>query len=70
MSGIVARVRREPALVVAAVVALINLGAAFGLGLTSGQKDAIVAVVSAGLSLLGGAVVRSRVTPTEPEDAP
>lgn len=65
----IARIRREPALVVAAVVALINLAAAFGLGLTSGQKDAIVAVVSAALSLLGGAVVRSQVTPTGKPDA-
>jgi hypothetical protein len=64
MRGLADRIKREPALVTAAVLALINLAAAFGLGITSGQRDAILAVVSAGLSLLGGAVIRSQVTPS------
>ncbi|MGI8682022.1 MAG: hypothetical protein ACR2JO_07820 [Mycobacteriales bacterium] len=56
-------IRTEPALVVAVVLAVIGVASAFGLGLTDGQADAIVAVVGAVLALVGGAVTRTQVTP-------
>lgn len=55
---------REPARVVAVVLAVIGLLTAFGLGITAGQSAAIVAVVASVLALLGGEVTRSQVTPT------
>jgi hypothetical protein len=59
-------IRTEPARVVAVVLAVIGVASAFGLGITDGQSDAIVAVVSAVLALLGGEAVRSQVTPAAP----
>jgi hypothetical protein len=56
--------KNEPARVVAAVLALIGLATAFGLGITDGQQSAIVAAVMSGLALLGGEAVRAQVTPT------
>ena len=50
---------REPALLVAALGALIALGVSFGLDLSSGQVGAIMTAVSAVL----GVVTRSRVSP-------
>ena len=51
---------REPALILAAVGALIALAIAFGLDLTQAQQGAITAVVIAVLGL----ITRSRVTPS------
>lgn len=59
---------REPARVVAVVLAVIGLLTAFGLGVTAGQTAAIVAVVASVLALLGGEVTRGRVTPTHKRD--
>ena len=61
--SILAVMRREPALVVGTVLALIGLVSAFGLGITDGQRDAIVALVGAVLALVGAAATRSQVSP-------
>jgi hypothetical protein len=52
-------IRREPALIVGLIEALLVLAVAFGLDLTAEQMAAIVAVAT----VLGGLVVRSQVTP-------
>jgi hypothetical protein len=52
-------IRREPALIVGLIEALLVLAVAFGLNLTAEQTAAIVAVAT----VLGGLVVRSQVTP-------
>ncbi len=49
----------EPAVVVAFVTALLGLGAAFGLNLSSEQIAAIMAVIT----ILAGFLVRHKVTP-------
>lgn len=59
MSAVVDRIRREPALVVGFVAAMIALGTAFGLELTNEQTGAISAFVVAVLAF----VTRSQVTP-------
>lgn len=57
---------REPALIVSVIVAVIGvLVTVFGVDINDGQKEAIVAVTYAVLALIGGAVVRSQVTPTK-----
>lgn len=53
------RIKQEPALVVGLVQATLALLLAFGVGLSSDQMAAILAVTSAVLAL----VVRSKVTP-------
>ena len=58
------RIKNEPALVVGLVLAVIGVAAAFGLGITDGQRDAVVALVGAVLTLLGAGVTRTQVTPT------
>jgi hypothetical protein len=58
------RIKAEPALVSSAVVALLNLGAAFGLNLSGEQTAAINGVVAVLLALF---FVRPRVTPTSAE---
>ena len=60
MKALLERVRREPAVVIGFVGAIIALAAAFGFDLTGEQTGAIMAFVSAGLAF----VVRSQVTPT------
>ena len=55
--------KNEPARVVAIVLAIIGVASAFGLGITSGQSDAIVSLVGALLAILGGETIRSQVTP-------
>ena len=57
------RLRAEPALVSGVVLALIAVASSFGLGITEGQSDAIVALVSAALPLVGAVVTRAKVTP-------
>ena len=59
MTIILDRLRREPALVLGLVGALIALGTAFGLDLSKEQTGAITAVVVAVLSV----VTRQNVTP-------
>lgn len=56
-------IRREPALVTGIILAVIGVASSFGLGITDGQRDAIVAVVGAVLALLGSIATRSKVTP-------
>lgn len=51
---------REPALILAAVQAVLALVIAFGLDLTNEQTGAVLAVTAAIL----GIITRSRVTPT------
>jgi hypothetical protein len=57
------RIKAEPVLVSALIVALLNLAAAFGLDLSAGQTAAINALVAAGLAI----VVRANVSPTSAE---
>ena len=59
MSTILDRLRREPALVLGLVGALIALGTAFGLDLSKEQTGAITALVVAVLAV----VTRQNVTP-------
>lgn len=54
------RIKAEPVLVSALVVALLNTAAAFGLNLTGEQTAGINALVAAILAL----IVRANVTPT------
>jgi hypothetical protein len=61
---VIDRIRREPALVTGLVLAVIGVASAFGLGITDGQRDGIVAAVGAVLALLGAGVTRSQVTPS------
>lgn len=63
-SGILERLRHEPALLSGFVGAAVALGASFGLELTSEQVGAIMAVLSAGLAVL----VRQRVSPVSKTD--
>lgn len=56
---------REPAMILAAVQAVLLLVVAFGLDISNEQQVAILGAGGAILALLGGAVVRSKVTPTE-----
>jgi len=58
-----AKLKTEPALVTAGVLALIGVAAAFGLHTSNDQQAAIVALVGAALALVGGGVTRSKVTP-------
>ena len=67
MKNWTAAVQQEPALVVGVVLAVVGLASAFGLGLTDGQQDAIVALVGAVLALLGAGVTRSQVSPKRRE---
>lgn len=57
--SIVDRVRREPALLVALVSAILIALSEFGVSLTSGQQAAIVGVIIA----IGAIIVRQAVTP-------
>ena len=59
MSAILAKVRREPALLVAFVTAVLILLTEFGVELTSGQQAAIIGVIIA----IGAIIVRQSVTP-------
>lgn len=63
MSRLLEVARKEPARIVAVVLALVGLAGAFGLNLTADQSGAIVAVVASVLALGGGEVVRAQVTP-------
>lgn len=56
-------IRREPAVFVGVLVALLNLLIAFGVPLTGEQREAIVAFATTALVLAGALLVRSRVTP-------
>ena len=60
MSAVVARIRREPALVAGVLQALLALLLAFGVPLTTTQVAAILGFAAAVLALL----VRRKVTPT------
>ena len=59
MSAILAKVRREPALLVAFVTAVLILLTEFGVDLTAGQQASIVGVIIA----IGAIIVRQSVTP-------
>lgn len=64
MSAILEYVKAEPARVTAAVVAVLGVLSAFGLGISDEQTAAIVACVGAVLAIVSGETVRARVTPT------
>ncbi len=70
MSNLIARIKKEPALAVGVVVAVLSLAAAFGLPIDDGVKSSVVGVVSAVLALLGAGVTRSKVSPVKPELRP
>lgn len=57
---------REPAMILAAVNAVIVAAVVFGLDITDDQKEAILAVVGALLALGTGVAIRSQVTPVKP----
>lgn len=54
----------EPALIIGALTAIIDLAVAFGAPIDPGQKATILAAVSAGIAVVGAFVVRANVTPT------
>jgi len=64
------KIKAEPAMVVALVLALIGVASAFGLAVSDDQRSAIVAVAGAVLALIGGGVTRSQVVPLARLDAP
>ena len=57
---------REPALIIAAIQAVVALAVAFGLDLSPEQVGGILAVSAAIL----GVLTRSQVTPATPADGP
>ncbi|WP_152185609.1 hypothetical protein [Segeticoccus rhizosphaerae] len=57
------RIKKEPALVVGIIVAVLGVLASFGLGVTDTQAGKIIALAQALLPLLGAGIVRSKVTP-------
>ena len=57
------KIRREPALVIDGIRAVIALAAAFGLAVNDQQTAAIIAAAAAVLALVGAPIVRSKVTP-------
>ena len=59
MNEILERLKREPALILALVGALISLGLAFGLDLSKEQQTAITAAIVAVVAI----ITRSQVTP-------
>lgn len=67
MDQIIARIKREPALLVGVIVAILSLATAFGLPIDDGVKSSVVGVVTAVLALLGAGVTRSKVTPVNKE---
>lgn len=58
------KIRREPAVIVGLVSAVLTLVVTFGVPINSDQRGAIIGVVGAVLTLLGAVVTRSQVTPT------
>lgn len=57
------KIKSEPAMVTALILALIGVASAFGLAVSDDQRAAIVAVAGAVLALVGGGVTRSQVVP-------
>jgi ABC-type nickel/cobalt efflux system permease component RcnA len=53
----------EPAMITSVVVAALTLAVSFGVPVSAEQREAIVALVSAVLVVVGGAVVRQQVVP-------
>jgi ABC-type nickel/cobalt efflux system permease component RcnA len=53
----------EPAMITSIVVAALTLAVSFGVPVSAEQREAIVALVSAVLVVVGGAVVRQQVVP-------
>lgn len=68
MQAILERIKNEPVLVVAFVQALIGVGLAFGLELSTEQRDAIIGFTLALLAVMFG--VRAKVTPVRKLQAP
>ncbi len=56
---------KEPAMIVAAILAVISVARNFGLALDDVQVDSIQTAIESVLILIAGAVVRTQVTPTE-----
>ena len=57
------RIKKEPAVLITLIVAVLILVRKFGVPLGEEQTEAIVAVVEAGVMLLGGVAIRARVSP-------
>jgi len=57
------KIKAEPAMVTAAVLALIGVASAFGFVVSDDQRSAIVAAAGAVLALVGGGVTRAQVVP-------
>lgn len=55
---------REPALILAAIQAVILLAVGFGLAINDVQVELIMAAAAAILSVITGVAIRSQVTPT------
>lgn len=66
VSDVVAKLKREPVVLLTLVVPILALLASFGLSLSEGQTVAIGGVVAAITSLLA----RSQVTPVDPGTTP
>lgn len=54
---------QEPAMLIGVLVALLTLLIQFGVPITDGQQDALVAFAQAVLVVAGAVWIRSRVTP-------
>ncbi len=57
------KIKTEPAMVVALILALIGVAGAFGFVVSNDQSSAITAAAGAVLALIGGGVTRSQVVP-------
>jgi len=64
------KIKSEPAMVTALVLALIGVATAFGFAVSDDQRSAIVAAVGAVLAIVGGGVTRSQVVPLAHLSAP
>lgn len=63
MSTLIHKLRTEPAMVVATVLAALAL---VGVNVSDGNADAITQLVAAGAPLIAGLVTRSKVAPVGP----
>lgn len=60
--------KTEPAMIVAAIMAILAVGISFGLGINEDQVDKIRTALEAVLVLIGGLIIRQSVVPTSKLD--